>query len=1093
MFKVVGNNLTSIFNKVQNVTNGINLSTDSVNRYVNVFNKLNSKQAFGHGWEQFLNGMNAQNANVASYFQELAKQGASAKANIQGVYAAILDGNTHGVQNVRSVISAFKTVNPQNQQAFARAVGQTNAQLGTYLGNLNGATASMKGYTASLVASTAKTIALRAATMALNSLLWTGVSFVISGLIKWVSDLIVTEEEAIQKSQEVASSFKEEKNTLKDLKQEYLDIVDSNKSEIEKNKELIEWKKKLIEQYGLEEEAINKVTTARETGLSVINEEIYNDAQNAIAGLENYDKAVEKMNSSWSRKTRSTIDFDYWKKFEKELNNFGIVIGKYQGEIGDGFSDFSFIKTTVDDTEESINQLASAITYLETQSFDDEKMQRAADITIKSLRKVYDDAKKAVEDYSDIYTQGTSAYAITYLYEYTQKSGNAISDVTEKNFGEWKENLLALADDSEPIRKELEEMADDLFPDYADSADKANDSNKSSLSTVPKLSTAYSDLASKITKAQDAMEDFMGVAGKFGQVIGKAISGAALSTEEMLELLKLAPELATKFEKVGVDEWSAPSDVLLQSATEYGNANNPYNTDYQNSLNTVNRLRQEIEIQKQQIADLTGNVRNEDTAKRLYYLQKSLEVNKANLETELNALKELEKQKSIYGDLVESETYSSQFQNVENKVTEHNNNLEALQKAIDNVTDGTAISSDEMIKLVDAFPELKDKFTVVAGGFNVETKALEELKTATIEERKEFIQSQREKVIAAREEQQLLVKIFDGEIKLMKALPWLYSNSESRLKEYEGKLQKASAYLEMFNAELAKYDVWEDSLFDSESSGSNNISNALQSQIDYYSTLIEAIEIVADRRIELLEKEKDALKEKNDEEQRELDLIEAKNNLDKARKQTVFVYEEGKGLVQKENTKAIRDAEKELADVEREIKTAEYDKLIETLEDYKEPFSNMESDIKDNLTVEKAKNALGTDEEGLLHLDEKVAESIQKGLTGAVLAKDREDNKDNPYYGKFKTVTLDDVLKSMGATVNSVEFKSMMADLTPNIPVNPYKVDGTVHTDYVVNNNGTTTFNATFNITGTANPNEVANIVKQNISGLIKDMYNKEK
>lgn len=321
----------------------------------------------------------------------------------------------------------------------------------------------------------------------------------------------------------------------------------------------------------------------------------------------------------------------------------------------------------------------------------------------------------------------------------------------------------------------------------------------------------------------------------------------------------------------------------------------------------------------------------------------------------------------------------------------------------------------------------------------------------------------------------------------------MYHYSQGEIARMEGELQKGLALLKMFNKELAEYDVWENSLFDSESSGSNNISNALQSQIDYYSTLIEAIEIVADRRIELLEKEKDALKEKNDEEQRELDLIEAKNNLDKARKQTVFVYEEGKGLVQKENTKAIRDAEKELADVEREIKTAEYDKLIETLEDYKEPFSNMESDIKDNLTVEKAKNALGTDEEGLLHLDEKVAESIQKGLAGAVLAKDREDNKDNPYYGKFKTVTLDDVLKSMGATVNSVEFKSMMADLTPNIPVNPYKVDGTVHTDYVVNNNGTTTFNATFNITGTANPNEVANIVKQNISGLIKDMYNKEK
>ena len=42
MFKVVDNNLTTIFNRVQDITTGVNLSTDSVNRYVDVFNKLNA-------------------------------------------------------------------------------------------------------------------------------------------------------------------------------------------------------------------------------------------------------------------------------------------------------------------------------------------------------------------------------------------------------------------------------------------------------------------------------------------------------------------------------------------------------------------------------------------------------------------------------------------------------------------------------------------------------------------------------------------------------------------------------------------------------------------------------------------------------------------------------------------------------------------------------------------------------------------------------------------------------------------------------------------------------------------------------------------
>ena len=279
MFKVVGNNLTTIFNRVQDITTGVNLSTDSVNRYVDVFNKLNAKQAFGHGWEQFLNGMNLQNGNMATYFEDLAKQGASARASIEGVYAAILDGNTRGIGNVKSVIATFNSLNPANQKAFATAVGQTNAQLGSYLTNLNGSNASLKGYTLQLVVSTTKTLALKAASIALNMALTTGISWLISKGIQAWQDYYQSQEELRESAKETAKSINDQSNSMKDLVSQYEKILDSEKTESEKTEELNKWKQTLAETYGFEKDKLAELNTEREKGIELLNAEI--DAENS--------------------------------------------------------------------------------------------------------------------------------------------------------------------------------------------------------------------------------------------------------------------------------------------------------------------------------------------------------------------------------------------------------------------------------------------------------------------------------------------------------------------------------------------------------------------------------------------------------------------------------------------------------------------------------------------------------------------------------------------------------------------------------------------------------------------------------------------
>ena len=212
VFKTVDGNITNIFKSVDLLKTKIDLSTNSVNRYVEAFDNINSKQNFGKGWSNFLDGMKSKDSNVALYFQELAEKGASAKASIEGVYAAILDGNTTGFANVKSTMTLFNQAQQSgadNARAFAKAVGQSNTQLGNYLGGLNGAKASLVGYGTQLAITTAKTIGLRAVTMALNAALTWGIFAGISALISWLDTVIVTEKELAEQTKQTAYKAKQ--------------------------------------------------------------------------------------------------------------------------------------------------------------------------------------------------------------------------------------------------------------------------------------------------------------------------------------------------------------------------------------------------------------------------------------------------------------------------------------------------------------------------------------------------------------------------------------------------------------------------------------------------------------------------------------------------------------------------------------------------------------------------------------------------------------------------------------------------------------------------------------------------------------------
>lgn len=211
VFKTVDGHITNIFNKVDKLNTGFELTNDEIQGIVNRFNELNSTQNFGQEYTDFITEMTERNFNVSQMFDSLAKQGASAKASVKDFYATILDGNTKGFANVKSTMTLFNQAQQSgadNAKAFAKAVGQSNTQLGNYLGGLNGAKASLVGYGTQLSITTAKTIGLRAVTMALNAALTWVISAGASILISWLDTVIVTEKELAEQAKQTADEAK---------------------------------------------------------------------------------------------------------------------------------------------------------------------------------------------------------------------------------------------------------------------------------------------------------------------------------------------------------------------------------------------------------------------------------------------------------------------------------------------------------------------------------------------------------------------------------------------------------------------------------------------------------------------------------------------------------------------------------------------------------------------------------------------------------------------------------------------------------------------------------------------------------------------
>lgn len=943
MFKVVDNNLTTIFNKTQNISNGFNLASDSVSRFVDGFNRLNTQQNFGSRWDSFINGATSANGNMATYFEDLAKQGASARASIEGVYAAILDGNTRGIGNVKSVIATFNSLNPANQKAFATAVGQTNVQLGSYLTNLNGSNASLKGYTLQLVVSTTKTLALKAASIALNMALTTGISWLISKGIQAWQDYYQSQEELRESAKETAKSINDQSDSMKDLVSQYEKILDSEKTESEKTEELNKWKQTLAETYGIEKDKLAELNTEREKGIELLNAEI--DAENSkkrgewLAEYANQFAKAKSLieNPEWDGGTDGIVQTSFLKRIDSKYIRDSIA---EQFTIDDVAGTFDFSGDNLIETYENLKNILSIMGNAKDLSYDEKNL-------LDKLNKEEESIKKVLDEYLSIYETGYDYKALNSFTDY--KQNNPLADVAKESYISWRDGLLATAEGDTALEKELLSLAEQQFPDYAKYFESLNKAKIQFGATKPNsgfdalkknflesLSDEDLEIAIQIPdlfidgieNATEKIENFKKVNNfdksiKSLEELKEAYDGISDSADKFISNQKTLNSAFEEQEKYGRLASSTVSSLIeagysraLSVDAETGAIT--LNKDAVEMLNNVKKQELKLSIMREKLS-LQEKLRDE-----------SVEIN--SLTAEMAHATE-ERREEIRTLIAERMAQASLNDEAVDLIKQYDAILGMIENPIEFDSDNNKSTKDEEPAQVTAFKkELAEKQHLVAMKKLSEEEYLNWLDGAYKEAYEgltgydDDLYKYEEEIFSKRRE--LAEKAFDDTIdgieKEIDALDKLkdnasldinaegsiYSVIDQQILLYQQAIDEIGKRIAELEAsglvgiedEIEELNKQRDDLLEKVYDlGKERTSTGIENEISYWEEMQKKQNDFYDKQIEKLKKQKELLEDKNDEEERAKDLAEKQLELRKAeialedarRNRNVLVYTAG--------------------------------------------------------------------------------------------------------------------------------------------------------------------------------------------------------
>lgn len=347
-------------------------------------------------------------------------------------------------------------------------------------------------------------------------------TLIITATVGIMASLKQKQEEARNAALQAGEAFNSQAQDLNNLLEKYNDIWDSEDSEGEKAKQLAELRETLATQYGLEKDALDNLNGSREAGNKLLNDEIQKRAESTYAQyLSEIQKAQEYLTrTDFSVTLPITIDENTFK--DETRNKINQIFGEMAVEFDNGVIAFQ------GGSEKLKNAMEQAIIYLSKLKEPTENESLLLASLQHDLTKVaegYNDNTEVIQKYAEVIARNTPEVTkfINGQYE-TKEAMEEAKKVALNSVGPFKE-----------IKTAIENLANTAFPEFIVSQEETTTGMHNQKDEADELAKTLKELSGELSGVQGAYDTLSKVAKEYNET-------GSLTVTTLADLLKLNPE-----------------------------------------------------------------------------------------------------------------------------------------------------------------------------------------------------------------------------------------------------------------------------------------------------------------------------------------------------------------------------------------------------------------------------------------------------------------------------------------------------------------------------------------------------------------------
>lgn len=644
-----------------------------------------------------------------------------------------------------------------------------------------------------LLAGTVKTVSA-----AFSMLKMAAITFAITGVISLITEAIERGQEATEKAKELGKTARQTTDDISSLYSQYLALNQAVIDGTGSKEELKSTTNDLLKALGLEGIAVSTLTDkygSLEEAVSSLSLETLKSAHgDLVSSVSTYRDELLKIGGSgvFGQNNQIPVYFTTSQNTDKDIRNIMKGIRQIEG-VEDSLGTFKggseFVLALLGDskTVDGIKQNYETLVKIRDVIVGTIGSEKAGKLDLYTrINERINQLKEAYDNYSNEITELNQNAAKTAILE--SLKGKELPK-TQEEFNNFSKELVATATDSNSeIRQQFIGTEDEIknaiiaglesmsvFNKFVDINNETPNSVNDTTKSIEYLKSATSEL-------KDAYDELAKKQDKFQSALDKVQKGTSLTSDEVLGLIEIYPQLASQFTKTA-DGWTISSENIISANEQvvksvretvqeqidgYQEIIDKYNSNKDSLRNTVaqfktgdNFMGMPSDVRSQLESTTSDELKQladdaKEAQQQMDYLNLILQMLGVTTSDETKTLAD----------------YSKELSNTKSIVEDFKDTLE----------NGGTLTTSDLQKALEKYPQLEDSLNQYLAGLKSQEQIYEELKTYYDQDLENFRTYLANKAV---DDEDTWAKFIDNNSSWVEALADSYALDLANLTTYE--------------------------------------------------------------------------------------------------------------------------------------------------------------------------------------------------------------------------------------------------------------------------------------------------------------------